>query len=213
MKKQIPNWGFALLVIIGTVGALWAIGRAAPPTPPQSSLAGATMDASSQEQNRGDKTTEPGSGSATTAQGSTNSQPKLDAPLFKGETIDGKTFDLADYKGKVVLINFWATWCGPCRMEIPDLIRLQEKYGPKGFTVVGLSEDDSAEPVKPFVKDNKINYPVLVSPPGLGQEYAVTGLPTSFLVDKNGKVVWAMSGVSPNQSTESIIAPEIEKAL
>jgi thiol-disulfide isomerase/thioredoxin len=135
------------------------------------------------------------------------------APLFTGRTTDGKTFDLAQWKGKVVLINFWATWCGPCRMEIPDLITLQEKYGPQGFTVVGVSQDDSMEIVLPFIKENKINYPVIMATREISQQYEVRSLPSSLLVNREGKVVWAMAGVSQAQSTESIIAPEIEKAL
>lgn len=135
------------------------------------------------------------------------------APLFKGPTTDGKTFDLAEWKGKVVLVNFWATWCGPCRIEIPDLIKLQEKYGPQGFTVIGLSNDDSMETVRPFLKANGINYPVMMASPELMRQYGARSLPSSLLIDREGKVVWAMAGVSREQSTESIIAPEIEKAL
>jgi cytochrome c biogenesis protein CcmG/thiol:disulfide interchange protein DsbE len=137
-------------------------------------------------------------------------------PEFKAETVDGKTVQLSDFKGKVVLLNYWATWCGPCLMEMPDLIRLQEKFGPKGFVVLGISVDepDQWDNVKELARQRKLNYPVFRLTKelldGLG---APEGLPTSYLVDKSGKVVAQFVGVDSRISPEQKIGAEVEKLL
>ena len=147
---------------------------------------------------------------------------EIKVPAIEGETADGKTFNLADYKGKVILVNFWATWCGPCRMEIPDLIALQEKYGPRGFVVVGLADERDKETnpsmslaaVARFAADAKMNYPLLLQPEGIRNDFGgVSGLPTSFLIDRNGKVVYAMEGIPADKAPRDIWIPEIEKVL
>ena len=104
--------------------------------------------------------------------------------------LDGKTLSSADWRGKVVLLNFWATWCGPCRAEIPDLIRLHEKYADQ-FLVVGLSTDvDPPKKVKEFAEEMKINYPVAMAPPEIEAKFGgVFGLPTSFILDTEGRLV------------------------
>ncbi len=113
-----------------------------------------------------------------------------------GQSLDGKKIDLADYKGKVVLVDFWATWCDPCKAEIPELIKLQGEYGPKGFAVIGVSMDEDAAEVPPFVKKAKFNYPVILN----GSERApkgwvVPGLPTAYLIGRDGKVLTRTFGV------------------
>ncbi|GAB4460220.1 MAG: hypothetical protein OHK0029_23910 [Armatimonadaceae bacterium] len=135
-------------------------------------------------------------------------------PEFTGELPSGETFRLSDYKGKVVLLNFWATWCPPCIEEIPDLIRLQEKYGDKGLQVVGLSADDSLEVAAEFAKKNGVNYPILIAPPDVARAVGgVQGLPTSVLLDQEGKVVWMMEGMSPTNRPEKVIGNEVERLL
>ncbi len=136
-----------------------------------------------------------------------------DFPDFSGTTSTGGKLSLGDMKGKVVLINFWATWCGPCKMEIPDLIELQKKYGARGFTVVGFSEDEEFSRAAAFAKAAGMNYPVLKTPDGLASSLGITGLPTSILVGKDGKIVTAMSGVDPGTSMAGLWSPQIEKVL
>jgi cytochrome c biogenesis protein CcmG/thiol:disulfide interchange protein DsbE len=118
------------------------------------------------------------------------------APEFQLEGLDGKPLSLASARGKVVLLNFWATWCGPCRAEIPDLIELQEKYAGK-LQIIGLTVDeDDAGVVKQVVAKTRINYPVAMSSPEIRIKYGgVAALPTSFLVDTQGRVVQKHEGL------------------
>lgn len=131
------------------------------------------------------------------------------APVVEGKTTTGDTFRLSDHKNEVVLVNFWATWCGPCVMEIPDLVAVQEKYRARGFTIVGLSQDDSLGQVRPFVKQHGVNYPVLLAPPGVGPAFGgVPAIPTSFLLSK-GQIVYSTVGLITRDELER----EIEKVL
>lgn len=132
---------------------------------------------------------------------------------FSGMTNDGSTFRLSDTKGKVVLLNFWATWCGPCRIEIPDLIKVQTKYKDKGLILVGLSQDDNLDIATKFAKENGLNYPILIGSPKTQQELGFEGIPTSVLLDRDGKIVWMQTGINPNGSTEALLSEQIEKVL
>lgn len=118
-----------------------------------------------------------------------------DAPALSGKTLDGKDFKLAAWKGKVVLVDFWATWCDPCKAEIPELVKLQARLGSKDFTVVGVSMDEEIAEVAPFTKARKINYPVILN----GSERApkgwvVPGLPTAYLIGRDGKTIVRLFG-------------------
>lgn len=110
---------------------------------------------------------------------------------FTLKDVDGKDVRLASYKGKVVLLNFWATWCGPCKVEIPWFNEFQQKYRDRGFVVLGISADDTVEQLKPFVAKYQMIYPVLV---GLGRDDVqealgpVWGLPTTLLIGRDGSV-------------------------
>lgn len=114
------------------------------------------------------------------------------APEFKLKDLNGKEVKLSDYKGKIVLIDFWATWCGPCRKGIPDLIQLQNEYKSE-IVVLGITLDNktnTANDVDPFVKNMKINYPVLWTDDETIKNYGnINSIPTSFVVDKKGVIV------------------------
>lgn len=111
------------------------------------------------------------------------------APEFSLTDITGKPLKLSDYLGKVVVLDFWATWCGPCRVEIPGFIELQKRYASQGFTMIGISMDDSAEPVVGFYKELQMNYPVAVGNDRLGELYGgVEGLPTTFVIGRDGRI-------------------------
>jgi thiol-disulfide isomerase/thioredoxin len=118
------------------------------------------------------------------------------APPFLLRGIDGKIVSTADWKGKVVILNFWATWCPPCREEIPELVRLQEKYKDK-LLIVGASEDDDGpEKVEQFVQQHGMNYPVVMATKELVDNYGgVPALPTSFIINPQGRVVMKHTGL------------------
>jgi len=117
-------------------------------------------------------------------------------PAYKAELLDGKSFDVAAERGNVVFLNLWATWCGPCRYEIPELQKLHTDNAAKGFKVVGVSLDDSGkENVQQFVTDHSMTYPVALDPDGkLANIFQTTVIPTSVLIDRNGKIVWKKYG-------------------
>ena len=118
---------------------------------------------------------------------------------FKFKDLDGKEVVLSSFKGKVVLLNFWATWCGPCKAEIPGFVELQAKYKDK-LTVVGLSVDDPADKARAFATEYKVNYPILL---GEGDEKIqdaygpIWGIPASFIISKDGKVCRKHLGIAP----------------
>jgi thiol-disulfide isomerase/thioredoxin len=124
-------------------------------------------------------------------------------PPYSAKFLDGKTFDVAADKGSVILLNVWATWCSPCRYEIPELQTLHEKYQRQGFKVVGVSVDDvGTEAVKQFVDENKIVYPIVVDADGrIAHVLRTTVLPTSVIIGRDGRIVWRKIGaVMPNET-------------
>ena len=135
-------------------------------------------------------------------------------PAYQAALLDGKPFDLAaERPGKVVFLNVWATWCGPCRFEIPELEKMHAKYAARGFEVVGVSVDENgAEAVKPFVSEQSIGYPIVLDPPGkIANVLQTTVLPTSVLIDRNGKIVWRRIGAL--MGPDATLDAAIEKAL
>jgi peroxiredoxin len=137
------------------------------------------------------------------------------APTFHlvGET--GRTMQVSDYQGKVVLLNFWATSCGGCRLEIPSFIELQQAYKNKGFTAVGIAMDISYEQLKnadeawarvrPFIVDHKLNYPILMGNDSILNAYQVKAYPATFLIDKSGKIAATYVGVVNKANVEANI--------
>lgn len=121
---------------------------------------------------------------------------------------NGKDLKLSDFKGKVVLLNFWATWCPPCKLEIPWFVELQEKYKDKGFQVIGVSVDDTPDKLAPFAKQFKINYPLLV---GLDREDVqeaygpIFAVPVTVIIGRDGKTCVKQLGPATKQQFESWI--------
>ena len=113
------------------------------------------------------------------------------APDFTLTSLSGDTISMKDLRGKVVLLNFWATWCGPCRMEIPGLVQLQSRYGARGLRVIGMDEisEDNANAVRRFYREFQLNYPVVLASDSVGNLYGgITGTPTSILIGRDGRI-------------------------
>ena len=137
-------------------------------------------------------------------------------PDLKFKDLQGKDVALADLKGKVVFLNFWATWCDPCRVEIPWLIAMQNKYGPKGFTVVGIAMDEEGKSVvAPFLDKERfdvdgqklpMNYPILLGTDEAADKFGgILGYPSSFLISRDGKIVTKFQGLkSEDELTKAI---------
>lgn len=130
--------------------------------------------------------------------GSSN-QPKADesgVTDFTLPALDGREVKLSDYKGQVVIIDFWATWCPPCRNSIPTFIRLYDKYHDQGLEILGVGLDDEAALLK-YANEAKIPYPVLVGNNEIGKAYGVTGIPKTIFIDKKGKIRKTQVGFAP----------------
>lgn len=111
------------------------------------------------------------------------------SPEFIRTSLTGQKVRLADYSGKVVLLNFWATWCAPCLHEMPHFVDWQSRWNAKGFQIIGVSMDDDSGPVRPALKKLGVNYPVVMGDEKLGALYGgVLGLPVTFLIDRSGVI-------------------------
>lgn len=134
------------------------------------------------------------------------------APDFSLASLDGKaTLKLSDFHGKAVLLNFWATWCEPCKIEMPWFVELQKEYGPQGFQILGVAMDDaSTEDIAAFAKEMGVNYPILLGKESVGQSYGGVGvLPTTFFVDRDGRIIAREFGLQ----SRSVFVDHIRKAL
>jgi peroxiredoxin len=130
-------------------------------------------------------------------------------PEYSALGLDGSKFEIQSRRGKVVLLNLWATWCGPCRFEIPELQTIHNRYAARNFEVVGVSVDESGiEAVKDFVKEHLMTYPVVVDAEGkLANVFQTSVLPTSVVIDRNGRIVWKKFGaIMPDD-------PDLKKAI
>jgi peroxiredoxin len=133
------------------------------------------------------------------------------APDFTLNTPDGKTMKLSDFRGKAVLLNFWATWCEPCKVEMPWFVDLQNKYRPQGLQILGVAMDDASPgEIQSFAQKLGVNYPVLLGKEEVGTEYGgLEYLPSTFYIDRRGKIVDHVFGLVSRSEIEA----DIQKAL
>ncbi|MDX2153527.1 MAG: redoxin domain-containing protein [Bryobacteraceae bacterium] len=150
------------------------------------------------------------SNEASTVKASSERKP---APDFTLKDADGKNVSLADYKGKVVLLNFWATWCGPCKVEIPWFVEFEKQYKDKGFAVLGVAMDEEGwEIVRPYIQEKKVNYRVLVGNDSTAELYGgVASLPTTFLIDREGRIASTHVGLVSKSDYQNEINELVEK--
>jgi thiol-disulfide isomerase/thioredoxin len=135
----------------------------------------------------------------------------IPAPAFSLPDLEGNRVELSQFRGKVLVIDFWATWCPPCREAIPELVAMKKKYGPQGFDIVGISLDENpARVIPPFVEQFGINYPIVVANAEVSTAFGgIFGLPTTFIVDRNGNIAQRYIGyVDP-----AVIARDVEALL
>lgn len=126
------------------------------------------------------------------------------APEFTLQSLDGKTVHLSDYRGKAVVLNFWATWCAPCKIEMPWFVDLQKKYAPEGLQLVGVAMDDATpKEIAEFAKQMSVNYPILIGKEAVGQAYGgVPFMPETFYIDRNGKIIENAFGLKSRSEIE-----------
>jgi peroxiredoxin len=142
------------------------------------------------------------------AAGVCDAKPKPANLSFTLKDMHGKDVNLASHKGKVILLDFWATWCGPCKLEIPGFVELQNKYKDRGLVVLGLSVDDPVEKLKPFADQFKMNYPVLVGADRDDFQSAygpIWGIPTTFLIGRDGNICKKHTGMATKEQFEKEI--------
>lgn len=152
---------------------------------------------------------------AATDTGSKEAEMAAKLAAYAAPRLDGTPYVVGEQKGKALLLNVWATWCGPCRYEIPELKKMQAELGPKGLEVVGVAVDekpDNERDVKAFVAEKSIDYPILLDPDGRILLLLETStVPTTVLIDKSGQVVWYSVGIV--QSNNPALTEALDKAL
>jgi peroxiredoxin len=137
------------------------------------------------------------------AAGAGNLAPGAQAPAFALGSQSGKQVDLANFKGQVVLINFWATWCGPCRKEMPVLDQLYSKYKPLGFTLLGVNVEPDSSNATGFLKSTPVTFPILFDTDSkVSKLYEVAGMPSTVIVDRKGNVRYIHRGYNPGEENE-----------
>jgi len=121
-----------------------------------------------------------------------NEKDRKPAPDFTLTDANGKRVSLSDFRGKVVLLNFWATWCGPCAIEIPWFVQFEQQFRSKGLEIIGVSlDDDGWKAIKPFAEQHHINYPILLGNDSVAQLYGgLDALPTTFMIDREGRIAY-----------------------
>ncbi len=125
------------------------------------------------------------------------------APAFTLDTLDGQKVALSQYQGQVVMLNFWATWCGPCQQEMPLLEQMYKKYKPAGFTLIGVNVDKEAPAVKDLLARKPVSFPVLLDPANrVSKAYHVDEMPSSVIIDRKGQVRYVHRGYRPGDENE-----------
>jgi thiol-disulfide isomerase/thioredoxin len=134
------------------------------------------------------------------------------APDFSLESLDGKNVRLSDLRGKAVLLNFWATWCGPCKIEMPWFVELQNQYGREGLQVIGVAMDDaSKEDIAKFAKEMGVNYPILIGKESVGDQYGgIPALPETFFIGRDGKMVDKIIGLKGKGEIEESVKKSLD---
>ena len=133
------------------------------------------------------------------------------APEFTLKDADGKDHKLSDYKGKVVLLDFWATWCPPCRAAMPGVQKLHEKFKGKPVEVIGVNTSENKDPVA-YMKEKKFTYGLLLNGETIGDKYGIQGIPAFFIISPEGKLLWTQVGYDPagEKEAEEVIAKAID---
>lgn len=151
---------------------------------------------------------QPSSGSNASASGQTTHHQGQPAPDFSLPSLAGETVSLDDYAGQVVLVNLWATWCPPCRAEMPTLNAFYETHQGQGFVVLAVNSQEDARTVEDFIVDNQFSFPVLLdSRNELLTRYQVRGLPTTFIIDRQGNIHYIHTGEITRQQLEAVVGP------
>jgi thiol-disulfide isomerase/thioredoxin len=133
--------------------------------------------------------------------------PASDVPQFSFSSLEGKTVAMKDLSNKVVIVDFWATWCGPCREEIPHLNELYSEFKGKGLEIVGISMDtDGTDGVKDFAREFRIQYPIVMGNEKVAESFGgIIGLPTTFLIDRKGRIAKKYIGLPPAEDMNRIV--------
>lgn len=130
---------------------------------------------------------------------------------FALDTLAGGSVALADYKGEVVVMNFWATWCPPCRAEMPGLNRFYEAHEDEGLIVLAINAQESAETVRPFIDTNGFTFPILLDLEGqVAQQYSTRSFPTTFIIDRTGTIQHVQTGEISEEELEAIVLPLLQ---
>lgn len=151
---------------------------------------------------------------AACSRGNNNSAGSGTAPDFSFKDVSGNRIKLSDFRGKVVMLEFWATWCPPCRESIPAMRTVYGKYKDRGFVLLGISVDrgdDAGAKVSAFIRENAVSYPVFIDDGNLSSTYGANSIPMSFIIDKTGHIAVRHMGFIPNM--EEVFSQEIEALL